>query len=177
MTDDRPERYPDIGAPRPPDMSGPPPFVPPQPGTSTSGYDDDHRAPTPPPPGVTPVPPLPAAGGGILQQIGDIGITNDTVITPNGNAPLRGAVWIVSDQTRTEEKIPAYAIVLAILFFLACLLGLLFLLIKERKTTGYVEVRVQSDRLLHMTQIPVSDPEQVARIRSAVGHAQMLSQR
>lgn len=112
-----------------------------------------------------------------MLQIGDIAIAGDRIITPNGEAPLAGSTWVASDQSRTEEKMPAYAIVLAILFFLACLLGLLFLLIKERKTTGYVEVRVQSGNMMHMTQIPVSSPQAVDQIRAQVGQAQSMAQR
>ena len=43
--------------------------------------------------------------------------------------------------SRTEEKIPAHAIVLAVIFFIFCLLGLLFLLMKEKTTTGFVRSR------------------------------------
>ena len=86
---------------------------------------DEVQAPAVPPPpssaGLTPVNHDPNA---VLLQIGDIGITSTHIITPNGVASLTGSSWVASDQTRTEEKIPAYAIVLAVLFFLACFLGL-----------------------------------------------------
>ena len=148
------------------------------------GEHNEEQAEMPPPPPMAleayaaPPPSMPAAptGGGVLLQIGDIGITGDQIITPNGNAPLAGSSWIFTDQSRTEEKMPTYAIILAIVFFLACLLGLLFLLIKETKTTGYGEVRVQSGGLLHMTQIPVSNPAQIAQLRAAVGQAQSMAQ-
>lgn len=131
----------------------------------------ESYSPPPPPSGPSPANLQPTL------QIGDIGVSNGLIHTPNGNAPVAGSAWTVSDQTRTEEGIPPYAIVLAIVFFLACLLGLLFLLIKEKKTTGYVEVRVQSGNLLHMTQIPVSSPSQIAQIRALVSQAQMMSHR
>ena len=111
----------------------------------------------------------------VLFSIGDIGVTSRTVVTPNGSAPLKGSQWIVRDGTREEQKIPAWAIVLAIIFALACLLGLLFLLVKETRTVGYVEVTVNSGTLMYMTQIPALGPGQVAHVRQQVAYAQSLA--
>jgi hypothetical protein len=105
------------------------------------------------------------AFAGYLLTIGDIGVTQDLVVTPNGHGPLKGSQWIVTDMSRTDTKIPTVAIVLAIIFAIFCLIGLLFLLMKERYTTGYVEVTVQTGNVLHKVQIPVSDPSQVLQIR------------
>jgi hypothetical protein len=110
-----------------------------------------------------------------VLTIGDIGVTRNWVVTPNGTARLGGSQWIARDMTRTESKIPTWAIVLAVIFALVCLLGLLFLLAKERYTTGYVEVSVQAGNLLHATQIPVSSQYQVAQIRQQVSQAQTLA--
>ena len=107
--------------------------------------------------------------------IGDIGLTGDTVVTPNGAAPLRGSQWIVMDQSTTSQKIPTYAIVLAIVFAVLCLLGLLFLLIKEEVTTGYVSVTVRSGELFHTCQIPVSNQYEIQNIRALVSQAQTLA--
>ena len=107
--------------------------------------------------------------------IGDIGLTQDTIVTPNGAAPLRGSQWIVMDQSTTTQKIPTYAIVLAIVFAVFCLLGLLFLLMKEDVTSGYVSVTVRSDDLLHTCQIPVNNPHDVHQIRALVSQAQSLA--
>ena len=46
----------------------------------------------------------------------------------------------------------------AVLFFLFCLLGLLFLLVEEERTTGSVQITVSAPDLLHVTQIPVAAP-------------------
>ena len=139
--------------------------APPRSAFPAAGEPSQQLPPMPPPPG----------GSGVVFQIGDIGITHDTIITPNGNAPLSGSSWILTDQSRTEEKTPSIAIVLAILLFLVCFIGLLFLLMKETRTTGYAEVRVQSGGLLHMTQIPVNSPYEVAQLRSMVGQAQSMA--
>ena len=99
-------------------------------------------------------------------------VNNDTIITPNGQVPLAGSTWFVTDQSTTRQSIPTYAIVLAIIFALACLLGLLFLLIKEEETTGFVEIRVQKDNFFHMTQIPAIAHGNVTNIRYQIGQIQ-----
>jgi len=110
-----------------------------------------------------------------ILTIGDIGVTPQWVVTPNGNAPLAGSQWIAMDMSRTEKKIPTWAIVLAIVFALFCLIGLLFLLVKEETTTGYVEVSVHSGDLYHRTQLPVWSQTDVYQIRQLVGQAQSLT--
>jgi len=146
----------------PPPQAQPPPATPPPPAGG-------------PPPPLLPPQPLAAPADAVMFAIGDIGVSRTFIYTPNGNAPMRGSQWYASDTSRTEDKIPAWAIVLAMVFALACLLGLLFLLVKEKTTTGYVEVRVSSGTLSHLTQIPVSDPTQVMQIRHLVGQAQSFA--
>ena len=77
--------------------------------------------------------------------------------------------------TQTTTAIPTYAIVLAVVFFLFCLLGLLFLLVKEQRTVGYVQVTVQGPGLLHVTHIPVSSPLGVADINARVNYARSIA--
>jgi hypothetical protein len=107
--------------------------------------------------------------------IGDIAITSDKVITPNGIGTLADSQWIFSDLSRTESKIPPVAVILAIVFALLCLIGLLFLLMKETTTTGYAEVSVHSGNLYHKVQIPVKSKADVDRIRELVNKAQSLA--
>jgi hypothetical protein len=158
-------------------------FVPAVPGN----HEAEEEAPPPRPTGsVTPRPAsvrLPGLPPGIPAPpaqpirltIGDIGITSDLVVTPNRSGPMSGSQWICMDMSRTESKIPAYAIVLAIIFALLCLIGLLFLLIKDTVTSGYVEVSVQAGKIYHKTQIPISNPQQVAHIRKLVSIAQEMA--
>jgi hypothetical protein len=120
---------------------------------------------------------LPAQGlpaGPVLVTIGDISVEQQRIVTPAGVLPTHGANWSAMDMSRTEEKIPAWAIVLAIIFFLACLLGLLFLLVKERKTTGFVQVTVQHGNRSHNTHVGVSSPNQVADVLARVNFARTL---
>ena len=112
---------------------------------------------------------------GFLITIGDIGVTQDTVVTPNGNGPLAGSQWIVTDRTQVESAIPTWAIVMAIVFALACLLGLLFLLVKEQRVRGFVEVSVRTGDVVHMTQLPVQNANDVNRYRALVSQAQSLA--
>ncbi|MEP7104599.1 MAG: hypothetical protein ABI838_01980 [Chloroflexota bacterium] len=101
-------------------------------------------------------------------------MTPTAVLTPSGRYPLAGTTWIVSNNTMMTESIPAFAIVLAIIFFIFCLLGLLFLLIKERKPTGFMQVSVQGPGLYHMTQVPVSQAGQIVDVEHRVGYIRGL---
>jgi hypothetical protein len=99
----------------------------------------------------------------------------DQIITPAGSLPLRGAVWNATDMSHTEEKIPTHAIVLAIVFFIFCLLGLLFLLMKEKKTTGYIQVTVTSAGRHHSTMLPSFGPQSFAQVMGQINYARSLS--
>ena len=148
--------------------------------TTGDGHADPSVQATPPAPPVAaappsvPLPPPPNLNPFILT-IGDIGITPSEVVTPNGTAPLAGSQWICTDMTSTQSKIPAWAIIMAIIGALLCLVGLLFLLVKEEVTTGYVEVSVRAGSVYHKTQIPVSNQQQISQIRQQVGNAQILA--
>jgi hypothetical protein len=117
----------------------------------------------------------PAAPWQPLVQIGDISVDQQWVRTPSGSLPTAKATWIVQDMTRTDTGIPAHAIVLAVVFFFFCFLGLLFLLIKENRTTGWMQVTVQGPAFAHTTQVPVSNQTTVADIHARVGYARSLT--
>jgi hypothetical protein len=119
-------------------------------------------------------PPAGGPGGQVLVTVGDVVCTQTEVITPTARAPLRGTTWIVSNQATVTQGIPAYAIVLAIIFFLACLLGLLFLLIKERKVQGFMQVAVQAPGFYYATQVPVSSEAQIRDIDARVNYIRGL---
>jgi hypothetical protein len=125
-----------------------------------------------PPGGVVPAAQQPEP---FLVNIGDIHVSPHWVVTPSGAAPLAGAQWFFLNQSRTERKIPTWAIVLAVVFALACLLGLLFLLVKEEVTVGWVQVSVRAGDLTHITNVPVTSRMDVARVAQLVQQAQALS--
>src|SRR5437660_9057910 len=96
----------------------------------------------------------PTSNEPIRVQFGDLAVTDTRVHTPAGSWPLQGTTWTMSNQTFVSESIPAWAIVCAIVFFIFCLLGLLFLLVKERELHGAVQVGVQGPGLSYSTYIP-----------------------
>jgi hypothetical protein len=111
----------------------------------------------------------------VLLAIGDISITQNWIIVPGGAAPLAGSQWIVQDTTTVTTRIPTVAVVLAIIFFLFCLLGLLFLLMKEEQVSGSMQVTVRSGSLYHVTNLPVSVRAQIFQIHGMVQQAQGMA--
>jgi hypothetical protein len=111
----------------------------------------------------------------ILLTFGDISVSQNLVYMPSGAHPIRGSVWTVMDMSRTEEKISQTGIVLAFLFVWACFLGLLFLLMKDYKTTGYIQVIVQGKGFHHSTMIPASDQNATAMAQHMVAYARTLA--
>jgi hypothetical protein len=116
----------------------------------------------------------PAPGGApVLLTMGDMSITQFDVITPYGSHPLNGTTWYVTDNSTVEEVVPQWAIIAAIVgFFLVCVLSLLFLLVKETKATGSVQVTVQGPGWSHVAQLPAGTGahvnEQAAYVRNLV---------
>jgi hypothetical protein len=115
-----------------------------------------------------------AAPDRILVTVGDISCSQYYVVTPGGTYPLAHTTWIMSNNSTTTESIPTYAIVLAVVFFVFCLLGLLFLLVKEHRTEGFVSVSVQGPGFFHVTQIPVTDRAQIADTEGRVNYIRSL---
>jgi hypothetical protein len=132
----------------------------------------------PPPPWSTPVPAgeTPDQDPYVLT-IGDIGVTRDQrIVTPNGVGLLAGSTWIVQDMSQTTRDTPTWAVVLCVLTVLETFgLGLLFLLVKEQKTTGSVQVQVRNEKLFHITQMYVRSPMQVNQIQQQVRQAQIMA--
>lgn len=109
------------------------------------------------------------------MTFGDIGVTAEWVITPSGTCHVRDANWMFADMSRTLQRTPAWAVVLCILFVIFCFLGLLFLLAKEERTEGFVQIVVQGPRLVHTVQLPVSSPAQIMDYNQRVNYARALS--
>lgn len=121
------------------------------------------------------VPPGPMVGvEPYVASLGDIGVTPHWVVTPRGSAPLAGSEWWVVDRSGWTQRIPVWAIILAIVFFP---LGLLFLLCKETVWTGWLEVTVRSGALVHTAMLAVPSleaqqaPVTVDRIRALAAEA------
>ncbi|WP_194821522.1 hypothetical protein [Micromonospora sp. S-DT3-3-22] len=154
--------------------------APPAPFPAPAGVDP-YAAPVgqpgPYPPQFTP--PLPGAAGGqqpAAVQIGEIMVSPPVIRTPAGVMPLAGATWYVTDHWQREEKIASWAIVCAILgFFCLTIFSLLFLLIKETRYHGTVQVTVTSGGHQYVARIPVVDQGQVQQINNQVNYARSLS--
>jgi hypothetical protein len=119
----------------------------------------------------------PAAGAPVeptLVTVGDVIVTQSWVVTPSGTRPRREVSWTVTPMYQTTTGIPTWAIVCAIVFFVFCLLGLLFLLAKEEKTTGHMHVTVQAPGFFHTTYVPVTSPMQANDVAGRVNYARAL---
>lgn len=114
--------------------------------------------------------PVPAEyEGPVLAQIGDISVTSTTIYTPGGPMPLKGSQWTVTEQWAAHEKIPTWAIVVAIVgLFVICLFSLLFLLAKETVYQGGVQVTVTSAGRSHTTYVPIVHAAQVHQLQQQV---------
>jgi len=110
-----------------------------------------------------------------LVTIGDILVTRSWVVTPSGTQPVGSVTWSVSDMSTTTTNIPVWAIVCTVLFVWFFLLGLLFLLVKETKTQGMVQVTVQGPGFAHFSQIPAFNPGVVQDVNSRVNYARSLT--
>lgn len=113
----------------------------------------------------------------ILVTIGDISCTQTQVITPSGTFPIAGSQWAVTDMSITSERMSQLGLVLAIIgFFMVCFLSLLFLLMKERTTTGYIQVTVLgANGMTHVANIPAPSQMTMMDISSRVGYARSLA--
>ncbi|MCF8588466.1 hypothetical protein [Gordonia liuliyuniae] len=111
-----------------------------------------------------------------LVVINDIQVTQTQIITPAGIFPVQGAQWSLQDTTYTKQEIPQWAIICAILgFFLVCALSLLFLLAKEERTTGSVQVTVNTAAGSYTTMIPAGSRAVVMDLNNRVNYARTLS--
>jgi hypothetical protein len=112
----------------------------------------------------------------VILNIGEIQVTSSTVRTPIGELPLRGSQWHVTDAWTSEQKIPTWAIVLAVVgFFCLTFFSLLFLLAKETVHRAVVNVHVTSGGVQYLARIPANDPAQVQHIYQQVNYVRSLA--
>jgi hypothetical protein len=110
-----------------------------------------------------------------LATIGDVAISQHWVSTPTGTYPIRGSVWTVTDMSHYQERVSTAGVVLTILFVWFCFLGLLFLLMKERRLVGYTQVTVQGSGFYHSTLIPARGPQPSMVVTQQVNYARALA--
>jgi hypothetical protein len=112
----------------------------------------------------------------VIAQIGEVQVTSTTVRTPAGQFPLRGSQWSVTDQWMADQKIPTWAVVLAILLFF-CIgpFSLLFLLAKESVNRGVVQVQVGNGPYLYVARLPADSQQYVQYIYQQVNYVRSLA--
>jgi hypothetical protein len=120
---------------------------------------------------------VPYAGSdALIAQFGDIRVTGTTVYTPAGAFPLAGSTWAVAERWDAEQKIPTWAIVMAIVgFLILTVFSLLFLLVKETVYRGHVQVHVSSGPQQYATWIPVSDRAQAQYLQAQVNYVRSVA--
>jgi hypothetical protein len=112
----------------------------------------------------------------VIAQIGEIRVTSTTVRTPAGEFPLKGSVWTVTDQWTAEQKIPSWAIVLAIVgFFCLTIFSLLFLLAKETVYHGVVLIQVRNGPFHYVSRVPVNNQMYVQHVYQQVNYVRSLA--
>jgi hypothetical protein len=114
------------------------------------------------------------AEGPVLVTIGDIRVTPTSVMVPQGTYPLRGTIWTVQDSSHAKRERPAYAIVLAVIFAVFCLIGLLFLFIKQTRYHGFISVTVVGAGLYHSVSLEPG-PAMANWVEQQVSHARGLA--
>jgi hypothetical protein len=121
-----------------------------------------------------PVPQQPVPLPPPLVSIGNVHATPDWVITPGGTWPLADVNVSTSDQTAVTTHTPAWAIVMVVVFIWFFLLSLLFLLARERRTSGYIGVTIACNGQWYTEQVPVGNDIQRADVLNRVAYLQSL---
>lgn len=131
------------------------------------------------PPEVAPVVPPdvpPLEAGPVIVQIAEIAVTSTTVRTPAGDIPLAGSQWQVNDYWFSQQRIPRWAIIAAIVgFCVLTVFSLLFLLVKETVMQGTVQVTVTNGTRQYVARIPVFDQTAVTTINQQVNYVRSLA--
>jgi hypothetical protein len=108
-----------------------------------------------------------------LVTVGDIVISRSWLVTPVGTRRLAGTELVVTDSSRVESRIPAWAIVVAVTAFFF-LLGLLFLLVRENRVVSVVQVTVRNGDIAYAVQVPVDGPAESQDVHARVAYARHL---
>ncbi len=112
----------------------------------------------------------------VVATIGEISVTPTMIRTPAGQFPLSGSEWTITDHWTAEQKIPAWAVVAAIVTF--CFLfvfSLLFLLAKEYVYRGDVVIAVSNGSNRYETRIPVTSRADMESVYGQVNYVRALA--
>ncbi|MEO7122663.1 MAG: hypothetical protein ABI400_06010 [Lacisediminihabitans sp.] len=91
----------------------------------------------------------------VLVRFGDAQLSQHWLVTPQGTMPLRGTQIFVADMSQETRMIPGWAIALAIIGAVFFLLGLFFLLVRETRRTGFMQITITNGAFTYQTAEPV----------------------
>ena len=74
-----------------------------------------------------------------------------------------------------EESMSPVGVILCIIFIWLCLLGLLFLLMKDRRITGYIQVTVQGNGFHYSAMVPAVNSGSAWAVTQSVNYARSLA--
>lgn len=110
-----------------------------------------------------------------LVSIGNVHATSEWVVTPAGSWPIGTVNVTTQDQTATTTHTPGWAIVMVILFIWFFLLSLLFLLAREVRVSGFVNVTIWGPGGQTYTEnVQVWTAEQRADVFNRVAYLQSI---
>lgn len=112
----------------------------------------------------------------VIVRIGELAVTPSTIHTPAGGIPLQGSTWQVADHWTAEQKIPVWAIVLAVVGF--CVLtffSLFFLLARKTVYHGIVQITVSNGAAQYIARLPVRAQAEVQAIHQQVNYVRSLA--
>lgn len=131
-----------------------------------------------------PDPTEPHGSAGVLAVFDSVVVTPETVATPLGEMPLRGAEWTVADLTTTRHGITVggvawmtvfsfLSIVLAITatdawWFLTGMVAALGVLMRNSRATDHIAVSVASDGRYFQATVPALSVYTVLHVRQRV---------
>ncbi len=116
------------------------------------------------------------AGAPYLAVFGPIRVTQTTVMTPAGTFPLSGSTWLAEARGYVDRVTPLWAILVAVLGFVVVpFVSLLFLLVKEDRWRGYVQVGVAYGDLRYAIRLPAESAVVAESIRRQVGYVRSVA--
>lgn len=110
----------------------------------------------------------------VRLTLGDVVISDHWLVSPSGTVPVAEVQWSTQHLWQSHRRIPPPAIVAAVLTFWT-LIGLLFLLAREERTSGSVQVTVSGPRFMHVMSFPVRSPGDAQRIEASVAQARQIA--
>ncbi len=114
----------------------------------------------------------------VIARFGDIEVTGSAVRGPTGTFPLPDSVWRCFDYWYDIRVTPAWAIALALVgFFVVPFVSLLFLLVKEPRRVGVLQVAIWDGVRQHVVDLPVGDVAQARAIEHQVDRVRVLAAR